>query len=161
MKYKFLFFLLFISFSLFSIDVENLKTLSKPQLTQFNNSCFIKEDAHICFHLAKIYQEDKLIAQDYTKVINYLELACKYGLDKGCNNLGNLYYHGLDTIQIDYKKAINYYKKSCANDEPKSCYRLGMIYQKGSVVTQNIKQAQIYFNIACDNALQKACDFYQ
>lgn len=115
-----------------------------------SKSCDLKF-AQACVDEAARYQNE----QNYAKMINYYELACRYGMGAACGLMGDLYDTENKFAQKDAEKAEKFYKKACDLDEIQGfgCVSLGNFYYKNS----KFDAAKAVWEGACEKNYINSC----
>ncbi|MGX2956511.1 tetratricopeptide repeat protein [Ursidibacter arcticus] len=71
--------------------------------------------------------------------------------------LGIMYEFGLGTNE-DVHRAFDFYRQAAEQGKAYSQYRLAYFYEMGKVVSPNKEMALAYYQLACKNGEQKACE---
>jgi uncharacterized protein len=87
-----------------------------------------------------------------------LEKSCQVNkADKqGCNDLGYMYWNGIN-VAGDEKKAANWYEIGCQKSDGDSCYQLAMIVDDDTQNTAKMKRALQLYERACSLNSGGAC----
>ena len=78
-----------------------------------------------------------------------LVLANIFSRNKSINELGNVYYSGID-IEQSYAKAVEYYKEAADDGYAAAQTNLGNCYYNGEGVTQSYEEAVKYYKLAAE-----------
>ena len=78
--------------------------------------------------------------KDYSKAIEYYEMAARLGSRQATENLGYCYYYGR-LGDFDYKKAYHYFVKGALDGHIISLYKIGDMYKDGLYVEKDEKEA--------------------
>lgn len=92
---------------------------------------------------AQYYGGSRGFEQDFSKAVDYYQLAAKNGSRQAQENLGYCYYYGRD-IPVDYEKAFHFFALGAFDGHLISLYKIGDMYANGYFVEKNEKEA---FNI--------------
>ncbi len=84
---------------------------------------------------------------NYSKAVEYFEMAAKQGLADAQYNLGVCYYYG-DGVAEDEKKAVEYFEMAAKQGLADAQYNLGVCYYYGNGVAVDYKKAVEYFEMA-------------
>lgn len=87
-------------------------------------------DSAICFNLGKCYYDDKGVAQDYAKAVEWYRKAAEQGNAAAQNNLGDCHYFGNGVAQ-DYAQAAEWYRKAADQGSLVAQENLGWCYVNG------------------------------
>ena len=68
------------------------------------------------------------MTQDYAQAMSYWQKACDGGIERACENIGQLYWFG-KSVSKDPLQAANFYRKGCSGGEMESCAELGWMYE--------------------------------
>jgi TPR repeat protein len=115
-----------------------------------------KGDVQAQNHLGYIYRD----RQNYQEAVYWFKKAAEQGNTIAQFNLGVMYDKG-QGVRQDYQKAFYWYKKSAAQGNSMAQENLGAMYYNGQGVRQDISLAKEYFGKACDNGLEKDCNYYK
>ena len=84
-----------------------------------------------------------------------LVLANIFSRNKSLNELGNVYYSGID-IEQSYAKAVEYYKEAADDGYAAAQTNLGNCYYSGKGVTQSYEEAVKYYKLAAEQGYAAA-----
>ena len=84
-----------------------------------------------------------------------LVLANIFSRNKSINELGNVYYSGID-IEQSYAKAVEYYKEAADDGYAAAQTNLGNCYYNGEGVTQSYEEAVKYYKLAAEQGYSHA-----
>ena len=84
--------------------------------------------------------------------LEYIRRACKYGLEKSCDVLGDNYYENQH-----YLAARPLYEKSCEREIVHACEALGTMYRDGQDVAPDDVVSRQYYEKACELGSKNAC----
>ena len=96
--------------------------------------------------VASCYLQGKGIRKDMPLAVEWLQKAASQGNAEAQNNLGVIYYYGVEGVPKDEKKAFPLFEKSANQDDPDAQYHLGLMYYLGAEgVPQDEKKAFFWF----------------
>ncbi len=95
-----------------------------------------REYAYECLAIGIIYQMDKRVTKDYSKVRYYLDRACELGDPDGCEFLADIYERGEGDKKTDNKKAGEYYQKACDLGNKSLCKQASQLIGKANHFTK-------------------------
>ena len=102
------------------------------------------------FYVGMIYGTGKAgVKKDYQQAVYWYRKAADQGQMDAQNNLGVLYYYGLDVTQ-DYSQAVYWYRKAADQGQIDAQAGLGFLYYYGEGVTQDYSQAVYWSRKAAD-----------
>ena len=78
--------------------------------------------------VASCYLQGKGIRKDMPLAVEWLQKAASQGNAEAQNNLGVIYYYGVEGVPKDEKKAFPLFEKSANQDDPDAQYHLGLMY---------------------------------
>lgn len=95
-------------------------------------------------------------AQACKKFFFYYKSLCDKGDDRGCFNVGTIYFTGRYGVVKNGAVALEYFKPLCDKgySEAETCHAAGLIY---SVTLNNRREGNIYLNKACKIGNKEAC----
>lgn len=86
---------------------------------------------------------------DYASALHYYQLGADAGVPQAINNLGALYFSGIE-VEKDFDKAIVLYKQAADLGNAQAADNLGNIYSSDDIVTRDTIQACDYYQQAYD-----------
>ncbi len=95
------------------------------------------------FQLALIYYNGSQTEIDYTKAIQYFQLAAAQGYAPAMYNLGQMFYAGKG-VELNYKEAFNYFEQAAAQGYSKALFNVGIMYAKGEGTEKNFGMSYVY-----------------
>lgn len=108
------------------------------------------------FALARAYSLGFGVEEDLQQTVNWYIKATDLGSIKAVNDLGLLFAEDLRVI--DYEMAFKWFQVGAEQGYPESQFNLGLMYKEGLGVGQYYSLARIWFDKACDNGMDKACE---
>jgi len=144
-----------------SAAIQRLSEISKIDATAVSESIVKCEanDGNACYELAGLYRKGWGVEKDLVKARALFSKACDLNQYEACHNAAVIYALGLGTPK-DPDQAINFYEKSCNGGVAVSCNRGGLMYTSGENATgEEIRKAEILFNISCDMGNSDGCKF--
>lgn len=107
-----------------------------------------------CNDLAISYQN----LQNHQKAFEVYDKNCRFGYQKSCANLANMYMNGnLWGMKKDEKKAVEIYQTSCMNQGADSCYFLGDYYRSDVGKAPNYALALDAYSRGCNLGDMNSC----
>ena len=107
-----------------------------------------------CFLLGVMYKDGSGSQKIRVKWFLYPQI---FGVVSACQNLGSMYYHGME-IRQNYRKARLFYQKSCDGGNMKACYVLGGMYLEGEGGLRNPSKAGFLYEKSCERGYVYACE---
>jgi TPR repeat protein len=105
-------------------------------------------------YLGILYLNPDGAPKDYKKALAFLTMAADQGDLPAQFNLGLMSERGNGTAAPkDFKQAFSWYSKAANQGFPPAQFALGRLYGKGEGVTQDNKQAYIWFALAATNGM--------
>ncbi|KAK8893003.1 hypothetical protein M9Y10_030259 [Tritrichomonas musculus] len=101
----------------------------------------------IFIDLGLLYENGKVVEQDYSKAKEYYELAASNNNSYGYIHIGNLYKEGLG-VDKDFSKAKEYFEIAAKMDNSEAFISLGTLYLYGYGVEKNATKAKEYYELA-------------
>jgi uncharacterized protein len=108
-----------------------------------------------CTVLVGYYFEGKVVPQDKAKAMAMLEMGCRAGDGKGCEDLANRLEKG-NGIAMDKARAVETARKACDLD-PMYCETLGAFYIGGTGVAKDSARGESLVEKACNGGSKQAC----
>ena len=102
---------------------------------------------------ARYYCGDRGFEQDFSKAVEYYQMAAQHGNRQAQENLGYCYYYGRD-VEIDYEKAFQYFALGAFDGYLISLYKIGDMYLNGYYVEKNEKEAFLIYQ-RCLSSMDK------
>lgn len=84
--------------------------------------------------------------------LEYIRKACKYGVEKACDALGENYYK-----DKHYQAAKPYLENACEKGIKSACEGMGTMYRDGLEIVQNDVLAREFYEKACTFGSADAC----
>ncbi len=84
--------------------------------------------------------------------LDYIRQACKYGIEKACDRLGEHYYS-----DKHYQAARPYLVLLCDRGDKNACEAVGTMYRDAQEVKQDDSLARTYYEKACSFGSADAC----
>ncbi len=113
--------------------------------------------------LGQFYQTGLFLDADYTKALEYYQLAAENGNPQGDYYLGVLYCN--EDMGTDYEKAFDYFKKAADAGDADAMEMIAGLYATGTVVDQDYLKALEYHQKAADagnvEAMKKTARIYE
>lgn len=107
-----------------------------------------RNDFNSCSHLAIIYEEAKLVAQDMKKAEKLYMKACGGDEPFACHNMAIIY--SKNNNKALKKIALKFYEKACKGGYATSCIYLGRHYRDSHTLLQDYPKAKEMFDLACE-----------
>jgi hypothetical protein len=102
------------------------------------------------YNLAKLYKDDQLVPQDFSKSARYSETGATLG-NANCKNLLAYYYFKGFGVQQNYARAFNLYRELAQSGDANAQYFLGLCYRNGYGTTANLAEAKRWLQTASQN----------
>lgn len=110
------------------------------ELRDFVETAFLDEikfnNPEAMLNLGSLYYTGRIGEQNYTKAVEYYQMAYERGNPIAAENLGYCYYYGRD-VEVDYEKAYHYFIKPAMAGRTESIYKIGDMYDRGLYVEQD------------------------
>lgn len=138
------------------------KELENPNLSYIEQLRLLSKqgDKQAQFELSLMYSIGLYIEKDEQKALNLLKNSAYQGYAPAQYELGNKYILGNDfQVAKDYDKAFYWLKKSAEQHFYKAQNNLATLYAYGVGVTQDKKEAESWYHLACINGYENACDY--
>ena len=139
-------------------ETDSQKTIEnkKKAFDLFEKAC-LNDGPVGCQQLALMYDNGEVVEQNFSKAIEYYDLACQSKqLGRSCVRMAQLYNRGQGTKQ-DYKKAAHGYQIACSQGLTDACNALGKLHTMGLGVDKDDLIAAGYFLYACEKGDPEAC----
>ena len=106
-------------------------------------------DANAQANLGYMYQEGRVVAQNYGEAIRWYGEAADQGETTSQNNLGAMYQAGLGVAQ-NYAAALRWYRKAAERGNATAQRNLGAMYYKGDGVLRDYTEAARWYRKAAE-----------
>jgi TPR repeat protein len=95
--------------------------------------------------LGELYQSGKEIKQNYSEAREWYEKASIQGNPEAQNNLAELYWLGVGTIEKNREKAFSLFQKAAKGGNAKAQAFLATLYEVGEFVSRNLIEAYYWW----------------
>lgn len=97
------------------------------------------------YDLGLMYRLGQGVKTDMNKAIDLYQKGILAGDRRAMNNLGIIYYRGINGVPVDYERALQLFEMGDSRGMVDSTYCLGEMYFEGNGVKQDYKKAFSYF----------------
>lgn len=101
-----------------------------------------------CFEITRMYLEQK---KDNQLVLQYAELACKFGNGDACSTVAFLHYTAAKGVTWSATIAAEFYKKGCDKGSAMSCANSAELYRYGIAGPRDPAAAAKLYKQVCEN----------
>ncbi len=109
----------------------------------------------VIFDKAKVSDNERTVTES-TNSLKDKQEAAEQGDADAQNEMGFIYYMGLDGVPQDYKEAVKWYTKSAEQGNASAQYYLGKLYEDGNGVPQDYKEAVKWYTKSAEQGDQAA-----
>lgn len=139
----------------FNVDkVDNRDEFYKDAFDWYARAA-LNEDAYAYNMLGSMYRHGYYVKQDKDRALKNYKMAAKLGSVDAQYFLGFCHSNGghLGDITCDVEKdqseAFKWYKMAAERGNVTAAYYIGVMYYEGSIVNQNLEEAEKWLTFAC------------
>jgi TPR repeat protein len=123
--------------------------LAAELLTEHKKAAQGDVDAQLS--LGTMYEEGKIVPQDFGKARWWYEQAAAQGDAQAQTSLGTLYVAGRG-VPLDFVQARQWWEQAAAQGDPEAQNKLGVLYDSGHGVPQDDVRAYMWYSLAVGHA---------
>ena len=120
----------------------------------YNFACSVFKSEYACMRLAEMYI---FLANQPSRAVGLLELACSQSNMRACVDLGQLYESGSGGVPKQHDHALALYKRACFVDPASGCSGLAHAYEIGMGVGRDAPKAIELYRLGCESDDPLAC----